>query len=61
MTALIDTGFLYATLDRSDAHHERVTNALTNLTDDLLIPTVYSGYGWPCATRAISCTFSSGV
>jgi predicted nucleic acid-binding protein len=38
MTALIDTGFLYATLDQSDANHQRATDALADLTDDLLLP-----------------------
>ena len=40
MTALIDTGFLYATLDKGDQNHRRVTNTLTDLTDDLLLPTI---------------------
>lgn len=40
MTALIDTGFLYATLDEGDKNHRRVTSALANLTDDLLLPTI---------------------
>ena len=41
MTALIDTGFLYATLDKGDQNHRRATNTLTNSTDDLLLlPTI---------------------
>jgi len=40
MTALIDTGFLYATLDEDDKNHQRVTNSLANLTEDLLLPTI---------------------
>jgi uncharacterized protein len=40
MTALIDSGFLYATLDAADKNHERVTHALANLSDELLLPTV---------------------
>ena len=40
MTALLDTGFLYATLDEGDKHHRRATDVLDNLTDDLLLPTV---------------------
>jgi len=40
MTALVDTGFLYATLDTSDKNHQRVTDALVNVTDVLLLPTI---------------------
>ncbi len=40
MTALVDTGFLYATLDKGDKNHQRVTNTLAGLTDDLLLPTI---------------------
>ncbi len=40
MTALIDTGFLYATLDKDDKHHQRVTSTLSTLADDLLLPTI---------------------
>jgi predicted nucleic acid-binding protein len=40
VTALIDTGFLYATLDEGDKNHRRVTSALANLIDDLLLPTI---------------------
>jgi predicted nucleic acid-binding protein len=40
MTALIDSGFLYATLDAADKNHERVRHTLTTLSDELLLPTV---------------------
>jgi predicted nucleic acid-binding protein len=40
MTALLDSGFLYATLDATDKNHECVTHALTGLIDELLLPTV---------------------
>jgi len=40
MTALIDSGFLYATLDAADKNHERVTHTLTSISDELLLPTV---------------------
>jgi predicted nucleic acid-binding protein len=40
MTALIDTGFLYATLDKGDKNHQRVTDTLTGLDDGLLLPTI---------------------
>jgi hypothetical protein len=38
MTALIDSGFLYATVDRSDKHHHQVIELLPNLTDDMFLP-----------------------
>lgn len=38
MTALIDTGFLYATLDRGDVNHRRAIELLPTLTDELLLP-----------------------
>lgn len=40
MTALIDTGFLYATLDKGDKNHQQATGILANVTDDLLLPTI---------------------
>ncbi|NOX64079.1 MAG: type II toxin-antitoxin system VapC family toxin [Chloroflexi bacterium] len=40
MTALIDTGFLYAVLDKGDRNHRRVTHTLSTLSDDLVLPTV---------------------
>jgi hypothetical protein len=40
MTALIDTGFLYATLDEGDKYHQQAKNTLSSLSDDLLLPTV---------------------
>jgi len=39
MAAIIDTGFLYATIDAGDQHHARVMALLPTLTDDLVIPT----------------------
>ena len=41
MAMLIDTGFLYATLDPSDKHHARVVGFLRTLTDEeeLILPT----------------------
>jgi predicted nucleic acid-binding protein len=39
MTALIDSGFLYATLDQGDKNHQRVVKLLPNLPDNLLLPT----------------------
>jgi predicted nucleic acid-binding protein len=38
MTILIDTGFLYATVDRGDINHRRVVEILPTLTDKLLLP-----------------------
>lgn len=38
MTALIDTGFLYATVDKADIHHTRAVNLLLSLEDELLLP-----------------------
>jgi len=38
MTALIDTGFLYATIDKADKHHRRVVNFLSDFRDDLILP-----------------------
>jgi uncharacterized protein len=40
MTALIDSGFLYAILDHRDKNHQRCTESLAALTDDLLLPTI---------------------
>ena len=39
MRALVDTGFLYATLDKNDKHHQGVTNILSTLSDELFLPT----------------------
>lgn len=39
MTALIDSGFLYATIDQGDKNHQRALKLLPNLTDELLLPT----------------------
>jgi hypothetical protein len=40
MTLLIDTGFLYATLDKSDTNHKRVVNLLPTLPNEkLVLPT----------------------
>lgn len=38
MTALIDTGFMYATIDKADKHHRRVVNFLSDFRDDLILP-----------------------
>ena len=40
MTALIDSGFLYATLDSADKNHTRTIRVLASLTDELLLPVV---------------------
>lgn len=37
MTSLIDSGFLYATLDKSDQNHQRVIEVLPNLTHEMII------------------------
>lgn len=40
MALLIDSGFLFATLDRSDSNHKRVAELLSNLPEeDLILPT----------------------
>ncbi|MDM8532952.1 hypothetical protein QUF63_17445 [Anaerolineales bacterium HSG25] len=39
MTALLDSGFLYATADKSDRHHKTVIGLFATLSDDLLLPT----------------------
>lgn len=39
MTALIDSGFFYATHDRRDGNHSRVIHALSGLDDSLVLPT----------------------
>ena len=40
MTAILDTGFLYATFDADDQHHHRVNGLLAELSDDIMLPTV---------------------
>ena len=40
MATLIDSGFLYATLDVDDKNHQRTIEVLVNLTDELWLPTV---------------------
>ena len=40
MIALLDTGFLYALFDASDAQHEAVTAALDDITMQLLLPDI---------------------
>ncbi len=40
MTALLDSGFLYAMVDADDRNHNRVTQTLANITDELLLPFV---------------------
>ncbi len=37
MALLIDSGFLYATVDRSDKHHKRVVKLLPTLSDQIMI------------------------
>lgn len=39
MKTLIDSGFLYATIDRGDKNHLQVVGLLANLSDDLFLPT----------------------
>jgi uncharacterized protein len=39
MKALVDSSFLYATVDRSDKNHLQVVGLLANLSDDLFITT----------------------
>ncbi|MBN1991396.1 MAG: PIN domain-containing protein [Anaerolineae bacterium] len=39
MKALVDSSFLYATIDRGDKNHIQVVGLLANLTDDLFLPT----------------------
>lgn len=40
MTALIDSGFLYATMDQNDKNHKRVTDLLPNLDEHLILPSI---------------------
>ena len=40
MTAILDTGFLYATFAANDPHHNQVDGLLAELSDELLLPTV---------------------
>ncbi len=37
MAFLIDTGFLYAVIDRSDANHHKAQVALSQVNDDILV------------------------
>jgi len=39
MKALIDSGFVYATIDRGDKNHLQAVGLLANLADDLYLPT----------------------
>ena len=39
MKALVDSSFLYATVDRGDKNHLQVVGLLANLSDDLFLPT----------------------
>ncbi|MEU8204740.1 PIN domain-containing protein [Streptosporangium sp. NPDC049046] len=44
---LLDTGVLYAAIDRSDAHHEVAARLLSTLPDRLLLPvTVLTETSW---------------
>lgn len=40
MTALIDSGFLYATVDDDDTHYEQVTRWLATTDDELILPDI---------------------
>ena len=40
MKALIDSGFLYAAVDKGDVNHQRVKSVLQEINDDLIMPTV---------------------
>ena len=41
MDVLIDSGFLYATLDKSDKHHPKATEALSSLSNEIIVlPTI---------------------
>jgi len=41
MNLLIDSGFLYATLDKSDRHHERAKDVISSLSSEIIIlPTI---------------------
>lgn len=37
---LMDSGFLYATIDKRDANHQRVMTVLPTLSGELVLPTV---------------------
>ena len=39
MKALVDSSFLYATVDRGDKNHLQVVGLLANLTDNVFLPT----------------------
>jgi uncharacterized protein len=46
-TAIIDSGFLYATLDKGDIHHSRVIQVLKTFGEKILLPVpvlVETGY-----------------
>jgi predicted nucleic acid-binding protein len=36
--AILDSGFLYATIDTKDRNHLRVTQALPTVTEQILLP-----------------------
>jgi hypothetical protein len=38
MTALLDSGFIYAVLDQGDANHHQATDTLTTFSDRLVLP-----------------------
>lgn len=40
MTALLDSGFLYATVDQDDKNHARVMQVLASRKERLLLPTI---------------------
>ena len=41
MDLFIDSGFLYATLDKSDNHHQRAMDALSSLSNEvIMLPTI---------------------
>jgi predicted nucleic acid-binding protein len=40
MTALVDTGFLFALINNKDKHHQAVQQVLNEISDDFLLPNV---------------------
>lgn len=38
--AVLDSGFLYAIIDKGDVNHSRVGKVLTMLTDDIILPVI---------------------